>query len=1041
MSGAFLVRTALGIGFEHISLEQGLSQSSVYAIAQDSLGFLWFGTQDGLDRYDGYSFKIFRNNPRDSTSVSYNYISRLMVDREGSLWVGTLGGGVSVYDQTTGRFAQYLHKPGDRSSLSSNKIHAIYQDREGTVWIGTEDGLNRFDPATGTFRRYLLHGNDSDTIRDDFVSSIFEDREGRFWIGSINGADILDRKTGTIFRLGPRRVVINKILQTSHGTLLFIGSGVWTYDSVGKRLVPWKRTFTERIEQNIGSEGAVLNGDGTMWLASYDGLGFIGVTGDTVAAYRHNPNDRASLSENSVLSLCKDKSGILWIGTYDGINKYVPTKKKFAFYTLNPKEKNNLSNARVRSFAEDARGRIWIATQGGLDRFNPASGRFTRYIGGSGVLRDLTANTFWCVLADRTSREISIWAGSNGGGIDVLTFRNGHYADPVARNIKLSVPQYKSVFTDVVNSLYQDRAGNIWAGNSNGVTLIRHTSDGFLQKPFPYSASVNTIFQDANGTMWIGGYSFPLHRLDRHTEKFVRVFRDSAFENTLAGKSVLSIAGGSGGMLWVGTYGGLLEITEAGTLVRHVTVEDGLPNNVIYGILKDNQGNLWLSTDMGICRYSPSTGNVKDYTQDDGLQSNEFNQGSAFHASDGKFYFGGINGFNSFCPDSIRTNPNVPRVVFTDLKIFNTSVKPHQNGKLKQTIWTARSLRLDYSDAVLTFDFAALEFTDPNRNSYAYKLIGFDKNWVYLGNKREVTYTNLDPGSYVLRVRASNNDGVWNKHGVSLDIYISPPLWMTWWFRTIGILFFLSIGPLIYYRRVTALKKETALQREFSRQLIESQESERNRIAAELHDTIGQDLLVIKNRAYLAQQAKRLNSNAKAQLENITETVTQSLQNVREIVRNLRPYHLERIGLTAALKAMLDNIIRSTPIRFEISVDQIDGLLADRTREREVNFFRIVQESVNNIIKHSAAKNATVTVKREAGRIVAIIRDDGNGFDYPSYQENGLKAGLGLSSMTERAGMLGGTLTVTSGNEIGTTVTLTIDLAEGKRSENNNETK
>ncbi len=470
-------------------------------------------------------------------------------------------------------------------------------------------------------------------------------------------------------------------------------------------------------------------------------------------------------------------------------------------------------------------------------------------------------------------------------------------------------------------------------------------------------------------------------------------------------------------------------------------MKDGLPNNVIYGILKDKRGNLWLSTDMGICRYSPSTGNVKDYTQDDGLQSNEFNQGSAFEASDGKFYFGGINGFNSFYPDSIRDNPNVPPVVFTDLKIFNTSVKPGRNGKLKQTIWTARSIRLNYGDAVLTFDFAALEFTDPLRNQYAYKLIGFDKRWVNLGNRREVTYTNLDPGSYVLRIRASNNDGVWNEEGASLDIFISPPLWMTWWFRTIAVLLFLSIGPLIYYRRVTALKKESVLQREFSRRLIESQESERNRIAAELHDTIGQDLLVIKNRAYLAQQAKRLNSNAKAQLENITETVTQSLQNVRQIVRNLRPYHLERIGLTAALKAMLDNIIRSTPIRFEISVDQIDGLLADRTREREVNFFRIVQESVNNIIKHSAAKNATVTVKREAGRIVAIIRDDGNGFDYPSYQENGLKAGLGLSSMTERAGMLGGTLTVTSGNEIGTTVTLTIDLAEGKRSENNNETK
>ncbi len=274
------------VGFEHISLEQGLSQSSVYAIAQDSLGFLWFGTQDGLDRYDGYSFKVFRNNPRNSASVSYNYILRLMVDRGGAVWVGTLGGGVSVYNQTTGRFTQYLHTPGDGNSLSNNNIHAIYQDRQGTIWIGTEYGLNRFDPSNGTFLRYFPSGRSADTLRDDYISSIFEDREGRLWVGSINGACVFDRKTGSFSKLGPRRVVINKILQTSDGTLLFIGSGVWKYDSLKKKLVPWESSLTDRVEQNIGSEGAILNGDGTVWLASYDGLGLVGINSDTVAAFR-----------------------------------------------------------------------------------------------------------------------------------------------------------------------------------------------------------------------------------------------------------------------------------------------------------------------------------------------------------------------------------------------------------------------------------------------------------------------------------------------------------------------------------------------------------------------------------------------------------------------------------------------------------------------------------------------------------------------------------------------------------------------------------
>ena len=1023
---------AQSVDFEHISLAQGLSQSSVYAITQDKYGFLWFATQDGLDRYDGYVFRVFRNDPADSTSISGNYILRLMVDTSGNVWAGTASQGVCVFDQSTGRFTKYLHLKGDQGSLSNNSVHAIYQDPSGTVWIGTISGLNRFDPATGSFRRYYFKIPGDDSIRCNYITGIFEDREHRMWIGSLDGVGILDKNSGTLFKIKSRNIVVNKIIQTYGGPLLFVGSGIYRYDSSRNSLVPWKKKLTDLIEKDIGSEGAVANRDGTMWIGSYGGLGFIGVRKDTVTAFRHNPNDPHSLSENSVLSLYKDRSGILWLGTYDGINKYVPAKKKFEYYTFNPKDDNSLSNIRVRSFSEDRNGRIWIATQGGLDRYDPATERFTRYNAGTGVLREFGANTFWTVLADRKSRKVSIWAGTNGGGIYVLTFPHANnYSDPRAHPISVSVPQYKALFTNVINSLYQDRSGDIWAGTSYGVIRLAGSAKDYKETVYPFPTTVNLIFQDSNGTIWIGGYSLPLHRMI--ADKFVPAFKDSVLANTLAGASVLSMQEDREGRLWVGTYGGLLQITDSGKIVRMVTIKDGLPNDVIYAILIDSGDNLWLSTDMGLTRYSPATGEMKNYTEDDGLQSNEFNQGSALRSADGKFYFGGINGFNSFFPDSIHDNPVAPQVVLTDFKIFNTSVVPSaENARLDHTIWTTHRVFLRYTDAVLTFDFAALEFTDPSRNLFEYRLEGFDKDWVNRGTEREVTYTNLDPGNYVLHVRASNNDGVWNLAGTSLAITIFPPWWMTWWARATVILLALLTGPIIYYRRVNALKKQNALQQQFSRNLIENQEAERNRIAAELHDTIGQDLLVIKNRAFLARKSKPLNTNARKQIDSISETVTESLQNVRQIVRNLRPYHLERVGLTSSIRTMLEAVSMSSTIAFNVSIGEIDHVFSDEEADKRSVFFRIIQESINNLVKHSEARNASVEIAIRDGQLFASIRDDGIGFDREATTVRGSKAGLGLLSMTERARMLGGNLVISTERGKGTTVKLSVPLSTAR---------
>jgi signal transduction histidine kinase len=395
-------------------------------------------------------------------------------------------------------------------------------------------------------------------------------------------------------------------------------------------------------------------------------------------------------------------------------------------------------------------------------------------------------------------------------------------------------------------------------------------------------------------------------------------------------------------------------------------------------------------------------------------------------------YFGGILGFNVFHPDSIKDNPHVPSVVLTDIKVLNRSISPTvDKNRVTRNIPLAEEIRLDYSDNVVTFGFAALEFTNPEENLYAYRLEGFDEDWVLAGTKREATYTNLDPGTYTFRVKASNNDGVWNEQGTAVAIFIAPPWWMSWWFRTILIVLFLSTGPIIYVRRVAALKKQYAIQQEFSRKLIEAQELERKRIATELHDSIGQDLLVIKNRTYMANQVKQLPAKAKTQMNHIMETVTQSLHSVRQVSRNLRPYHLDRVGLTGALRAMLEAVAESSHITFDVRIDTVDGLLKGE-KEIEVNFYRIIQESVNNILKHSQATSASIHVTTSERSIHLLMTDNGKGFDVSSVHANGSKAGLGLSGIAERVRILGGVYSIESRLGKGTRISITIPFGDKK---------
>ncbi|HTP14116.1 MAG TPA: two-component regulator propeller domain-containing protein [Bacteroidota bacterium] len=995
----------------------------MYAIVQDHQGFLWFGTQDGLDRYDGYTFTVFRHDPDDSTSISHNYVLRIFVDSSGLMWVGTGGGGLNVFDPQTNRFTRYVHRADDPTSLSDNIVYRIYRDRRGTLWVATLNGLNAMDERKGTFRHFTHDSTNVHSLPDNLVSTIFDDREGRLWIGTSRGACVYDRDKDIVTRIPGGETLINSILQDSLGAVWLIGSKAFGYDSVRHRLVPVVPEFG-------GSEQSILGADGTIWATTYDGLRHVDPRRHTMEVWRHNVNDPTSLSDDNLISLFRDHSGILWIGSFNGINKLNPVRRKFETYTFNPKDDQSLSSLRVRGFSEDNTGAIWVATQDGLNRFDPRTKKFLRFYGRPKMPSPLNANHFWNVLVDTFSRNLSIWAATNGPSLNHLVFRPGDLRHPSVEYFDNNRVSPSDMPDGIMVTICQRRSRDIWFGHqSNAVTVYHYGTHHFSHLGGLPDLRVNVIFEDAAGTMWVGGYTLGLHRWDPARKEFEPFFNGTSRAGTVAENSSLCITEEPAGTMWVGTYEGLLKIVD-GKLVAHVTDKEGLPNNVIYGVLSDRKGNLWLSSNKGITRYTVTTGQLLNFDVNDGLQSNEFNQGAAFRARDGAMYFGGILGFNRFYPDSILDNPHIPAIVISDVRVFNKRIVPSPTERrLDRAISYAHEFRVPYSDNVLTFEFTALEFTSPTQNLYSYKMDGFDETWSVAGQRRDATYTNLDPGEYTFRVRASNNDGVWNMEGTSISLVVLPPWWMTWWFRGGAILVFLSIGPIVYYRRVTALKKQYALQREFSRRLIETQETERKRIATELHDSIGQDLLVIKNRTYMANQVKQLNPKAKEQLDHITKAVSQSLQNVRQISRNLRPYHLDRVGLTGAIKSMLDTIAQSSSITFDVHVDAIDGLLTGEGKEIEVNLYRVVQESVNNILKHSEAKSATVSIEKLDATLALRIADDGKGFDPATVHAPDSRAGLGLSGIGERVGMLGGTYTIESSPGAGTMVIVTIPLS------------
>lgn len=770
--------------FQHISVEQGLSQSSVFCLLQDSKGFMWFGTEDGLNRYNGFEFKVYGHDSQDPNSLSDTWVRALCEDRSGTLWIGTRYGGLNRFNRESESFASYRHDPNNQNSLSNDYVSSIYEDQSGLLWIGTRGGgLDKLDRKTDTFTHYKNDRANPYSLSDDAVTSIYEDRSGTLWIGTVEGGlDKFDRQTERFIsyrhELADQTSLSDNFVFTIYedpGGALWIGTiggGLNKFDRATGAFTHYRHKPADANSLSNDNVRALHEDtSGALWIGTQGGgLDKFDRQKGRFTHYRKIPANPDSLSNNYIFSIYEDRSGMFWVGTDGGGACNFNPEAKFMTYRSDPSDPYSLGNNLVQSICEDKAGTLWIGTvDDGLDKLDRETERFTHYKPNAADPYSLSGQNVSAILEDKSG---ALWVGTDSGGLskfDRERQKFTHYrhndADP------------HSLSGDEITSVFEDRAGVLWVGTgSEGLNKFNSKTAAFTHyvsipdNPNSLSSnSISEIYEDRGGALWIGT-RLGLNRFSRETETFTRYSNDPSDPSSLSNNYVSSIYEDEAGGLWIGTKYGLNYFDRNNGAFTHFREKDGLPSNTINDLLSDRHGNLWISTNKGLSKFDPQNNTFRNYDRHDGLQGDEFNSGAAFRTPRGEMFFGGVNGFTRFYPDSVKDSSFNPPIIITGIKKDNVPIDSNK------AIATGSEIDVSYKGQ-LSFEFAALDFANPSRNLYAYRLDGFDKDWVYCGTKRAAFYTNLDGGDYVFRVKGTNSDGIWNEQGTSIKIHVGSAPW------------------------------------------------------------------------------------------------------------------------------------------------------------------------------------------------------------------------------------------------------------------------
>ena len=801
----------LEMSFRHLTLQDGLSQSTINDIYQDETGYIWIATVDGINRYDGKEFISFKSEIDNPNSMSSGFVNSLDADSSGYLWAST-NYGVSRLNLKTHDVKRYLHDSEDPNSLSNNATSHLIIDSKETLWVTTVNGLNRYVAEQDHFEHFESEFN---------LSYVFEDHAGTLWVGTEGqGLMQFNREKQELVRYhnfsdtasSLSNDTVNEIIEDDKGKL-------WIGTTNGLKRISADREEIRVFTSDSETQGTLSDNDvrslfqdskGRMWIGTENGLNLYDHASDRFHIYQHDSSDPQSLIGNRVSAIYEDNQNILWIGNWTGgINLYNTNTKGFAHYKNGDDFQNGTSDGNVWSFWEDGKQNIWFGTNGGLNLFDPVTQEFETDIAKNDNNELLSSSVIIDMMGGNND---DLWLSTTQGLIQF------NIDDRTYRNFTQDPDDPSSLSHDVLLSVFAEDNGNtVWVGTAgSGLDKLNRETGSFRHYKANSEDStslsgenVSVIYRDQKGILWIGTYT-GLNRYVEETDNFVQYREDIGDTTTISSSLISSIYEDSKGRLWVGTANGLNRYHRDKETFTYYTEKDGMADNTIYGITEDSHGNLYLSTNFGLSKFDPEEETFFNFDARDGLQDNEFNIGAAMKSSAGRMYFGGINGFNVFHPDSIKRNMHKPPVVLTDFELFNRSVPVGEyNGRtyLQKNISYTDNLTLSYKDDVFSFEFAALNYAIPEKNQFAYKMEGFEEDWNYVGSRNFATYTDLSPGDYTFRVKAANNDGVWNEEGIALSITIVPPFWQTTWFYLLSALLVIGIIFTGYWIRVRGIKE------------------------------------------------------------------------------------------------------------------------------------------------------------------------------------------------------------------------------------------
>jgi len=1045
LTGSVFAQTP-NIRFSPLSLEDGLSQNTVTAIAQDEAGFMWFGTQDGLNRYDGYKFVHLNYDPKDPTSLRNDSIFALHLDQKGNLWVGTEGGGLSRWDATTQTFQHFTSENGAPENFERERVRVITRDSKGILWIGLHDGgLYRFDENNGEWQQFLTDPADANSLSDDRVRAILEDRTGRVWVGTLNGLNLFDRANESFTRFNsdpdnPASLSDNQIRSIFEDSQrrLWIGTLGGGLNRLDRSTGTFERFMNDQEDPTSLSENRVRtiieDDKGRLWVGTDQGINLLQQNGSFVR-YGHDDTDPSSLSSDRVMSLFQDHSGMLWVGTQGGgLGRWHPLDWSFGHYKGGVA---GLSDNVVHAFTEDQDGLLYVGTLGGgLNILDRSNGNSKVLLNDPQDATSLSDNRVTALLLD--SRQ-DLWVGTIAGGLNRRisgTDRFEHY--------RFDASNTNSLSSDVIMTIFEDRLGTIWVGTyGGGLSRFERSTGDFTNyqhdadNPSSISGNqVSAIAEDPSGALWVGTLGSGLNFFDRNTEQFQQFLYDPARESSLSSNEILSLHLDASGILWIGTQGGglnrleRLEANAESTVFKRYSEYSGLPNDVVYGILPDKAGDLWISTIKGLARFQPDSEEFESFDVTDGLQADEFNLGAYYVSRSGELFFGGVNGFNAFYPENIERNTSVPTVALTSF------LKLNQPALTENPINRLEDLELGYDDYVVSFGFAALDYRSPKDNLYAYKLEGLDEDWIELGNRNQITFTNLEPGPYTLKVRGSNSDGIWNEAGISLPIFVAAPPWKQAWAY---VLYALAAGFVVF--RFVSVQREKERTREALRvaaataQAANDAKSEflanmSHEIRTPMNGVIGMTALM-KNTDLSSEQQEQLEIIRKSG-DSLLDVINQILDFSKVESRNVEIEHKE-FDLRSCIEDVLDLLapiasVKGLDLGYWMDTGTPESILGDRLRTRQT-LINLISNGIkftdNGEVLVSVSSNPRPSGKQE---IHFMVKDSGRGIPADkldrlfkpfsqvdtSASRNFEGTGLGLAISKHLAELMGGKLWVES---------------------------